>query len=433
VIRVAYLNTEYPSLSHTFIEREIRVVREQGVEVHPFSIRRAGKHARLSQAHLAAANETQPILGSPWALIRDAAAAIVLHPIGCLRAAAASQRLACPGLRTRVKHLAYTLEAMRLTRLLERRGLKHIHVHMANNGAAVAQLATKVDPSLSYSLSIHGSAEFFHVDSWALKAKAQGAVFVRCISDFCRAQVMAWTDPSAWQRMHVVRCGVDPARYRRTGGEPAPGLRLLTVGRLHPIKGYPLLLEACAELSARGVDWSLDMVGDGPMRAELEALARRLGISSRITFSGAVGQDKIREHYERATVMVVSSFMEGVPVVLMEAMAMEMPVLATAVGGIPELIAPGKNGELVTPGSVPALVDGLLRLASRNGELKAMGAAARRTVLDDYNIRTGGREMGGLFRRYLPEAQPQADRVPELAGAIAMRAYSALAVLAMCF
>ncbi len=419
MINVAYLNTEYPSLSHTFIEREIRALRRHGARVQPFSVRPPNAGGRLGPEHEQAARETIVLLGRVPDLLLDAVAIALRHPLGVLRAIRESQRLACPGIRARLKSLAYVVEAMRLVRRMGVESLRHVHVHMANNGACVALLATRIDESITYSLTIHGSAEFFHVDTWKLREKASGALFVRCISDFCRAQVMAWTPPEVWERTHVVHCGVDPRRYQRES-PPRDGLRLLTVGRLHPIKGYPVLLEACAALSRQGIDWTLDMVGDGPMRPELEAIAQDLGIADRVVFSGPVGQDRIAAHFERASVMVMSSFMEGVPVVLMEAMAMELPVVATAVGGVPELVEHGISGELVPPASAPALAAALTRVSQRS-DLAAMRAAARRKVERDFDIRDVGREMASLLERYVGRERPQPAELPVMAGAVYSR------------
>ena len=420
MIRVAYLNTEYPSLSHTFIEREIRSVRQQGVEVHPFSVRPARRNGRLSPEHEQAARETVALLTNPWALLLAAIGIAFSSPAGLLRALMRSQELALPGPTSRLKHLAYVLEASRLVKEMRARDLRHVHVHMANNGAAVAMLAAAIDPSITYSISIHGSAEFFHVDTWRLREKASGAQFVRCISDFCRAQVMAWTPDDVWGRTHVVHCAVDPRRWIRRTPISTERLNMVTVGRLHPIKGYPLLLEACAELSERGVDWTLDMVGDGEMRDDLRMMAEGLGIADRVTFSGPVGQESIREHLERANVMVMSSFMEGVPVVLMEAMAMQLPVVATRVGGVPELVRDGVSGRLVSPGSVSALADALTDVAASLHTIDDLQVEARRTIETSFTTAKLGTQMAALFEQYVGRSAPSESGVPELAPAAAM-------------
>jgi len=401
--RVAYLNTEYPSLSHTFIEREVRTLRSRGIDVRTYSIRRPGASGRLGAAHEEAARETSYVMDGAGAVLASTIAALFRNPAGFVRAHAAAQRLSPPGFRPRLLHAAYAIEAVRLALMLRRDGLRHVHVHMANNGAMVALLACRYDLTMRYSLSIHGSAEFFDVFRLRLDAKAESAAFVRCISNFCRAQVMAWSAPASWPRMHVVPTGVDVARFVPADDRPQDRLRMITVGRMVAIKGYDLLLDACARLSADGVEWSLDMVGDGPMRAALEKKAAALGVAARVRFSGPVSQDEIAAHYRDANVIVVSSFMEGVPVVLMEAMATAMCVVATKVGGVSELVDHEKSGLLVDPGSAELLASALARLAAAPALRSAFGQKGRDAVVRRYDVGAAGAEMARLFEKYVAQ------------------------------
>ncbi|MHB8622281.1 MAG: glycosyltransferase [Sulfuricaulis sp.] len=403
-IRIAYLNTEFPALSHTFIEREVRAVRALGVQVETFSVQRPGRHARLSDTHEKAAHETFYILNGVAPMASSLFLALIASPAGFLRAIVASQQLAPPGLKSRVRHAVYACEGMRLARELRRRKLEHLHVHMANTGAAVAMMACRYAPSLRYSISIHGSAEFFQVNSWRLAPKAEGAMFVRCISNFCQAQVMIWTNPQVWSNFHIVHCGIEPTAFLpRPTRRPGP-LRLLTVGRLHAIKGYYLLLDAIAALTRDGLIVDLDMVGDGSERVALEQRVQTLGLGGRVRFSGAVSQDAIGAHYDDADAIVVSSFMEGVPVVLMEAMAKELGVIATRVGGIPELVEDGVSGFLVNPGSADALMASIRVVAADPELCRRQGKAGRKRVLAEYSLDQVGAGMAGLFRKYLRNA-----------------------------
>lgn len=402
---IAYLNTRYPSLSHTFIEREVRALRAEGFEVRTFSIHPPRPADTLGEAHAAAARETFVIMPSLPSLLLAQVPAFLKFPLGYLRALVDAQRISTKGLKARVDSLGYAWEAARLALQCARAGVTHIHVHMANNGAAVALLACVVDPRLKYSLTIHGSAEFFDVHRLNLKAKTERAMFVRCISSFCKAQVMAWSTPAAWERFHIVHCGVDPARLAPASERAAPPegapLRILTVGRLEPIKGYPLLLDACADLSRRGVAWRLEMVGSGPMEKTLRERATTLGIADRVAFPGPISQEDMPAAYERSDVLVVSSFMEGVPVVLMEAMAKELFVVSTAVGGVPELIEPGVNGLVVPPANATAMSDALETLARGRVTLSPLRKAAREKILREFSTEQNGREMAELFRSYL--------------------------------
>ncbi len=405
---IAYLNSEYPSLSHTFIEREIARVRAVGVDVRTFSVRRPTATGTLGEAHAREAHRTKYILGSARAVVASLTIGVLRRPLGAMRAFVAGQRLSPPGWKAHIWHLAYAIEAIRLAQMLGSEGLRHVHVHMANNGAAIALLATRFDPRLSYSLSIHGSAEFFHVDDWRLKPKAENAVFVRCISEFCRSQVMACTDTTSWDRFHIVRCGVDTAKFTPSNSHAVPDspgpLRLLTVGRMHPIKGYDMLLRALADLVRAGMDVRLTMVGDGPMLAHLQSLADSLDLRDRVEFTGPVAQEALSGYLDQADAMVVSSFMEGVPVVLMEAMACGLAVVATRVGGIPELVEDAKSGLLIDPGSTEALVAAIQAFADDPERRRSMGEAGRRTVVARYDIERTASEMVELFARYVAEA-----------------------------
>ena len=399
-LRIAYLNSRYPALSHTFIEREVRFLRQLDVDVRTCSIRRPGANDLLTSAHKSSAEDTYYVLESVPGLVARAFVGAMRHPIRALRALWRGQRLSPPGWRERLKHVAYVLEGIVLARRLAAEGVRHVHVHMANNGASVALLACAYDPGLEYSLTIHGSAEFFHVTGVRLREKAEGARFVRCVSHFCRAQVMAWTAPPAWPRLHVVRCGVDTTQFKLAAHESDGPVRLVAIGRFDAIKGYSLLLESCSKL---GADWSLELIGDGPLRADLERQARDLGIESRVRFPGAVAADEIPGRLQRANLLVVSSFMEGLPVVLMEAMAAGLPVVATRVAGVTELVEEGVSGFLAPPGSAEELRGALERAFAARPRFPELGRNGRQRVERDYDVRGTARGMLDLFSRHARE------------------------------
>ncbi len=333
--------------------------------------------------------------------------------MGYLRAILLAQRISASGIAARIKSLGYSFQAARLTMECLRRGIDHIHVHMGNNGAAVALLATVICVRLTYSLSIHGSAEFFDVHRINLRAKVAGARFVRCVSHFCRAQVMAWSDRLSWGKTHLVPCGVDLARLAPVIPRRAPGpLRILNVGRLDSIKGVPVLIEACAQLTQRGVDWRLELVGAGPLQEALARQAASLGLGDRVTFSGPMGQEDVLGAYDRSDVLVVSSFMESLPVVLMEAMGKGMLVVATSVGGIAELVQHRVTGFLVPPADSAALADSLQKISTHIGELDDMRQAARQAVQDAHNLARTGADMADLLTPCLSASAPNRAQEP---------------------
>ncbi len=400
-VRLAYLNTEYPSLSHTFIEREVRSVRGTGIDVHTFSVRRPGRSGTLGAEHEAAARETFYLLDGLGRVLVDLLWGKLRHPIRWMKTLLNGQRLSPPGLRARMLHAIYAVEAVRLVREMRRRGLAHVHVDMANNGAMVALLATVFDPGITYSVTVHGPSVFFNIEKNRLGAKVNGAMFTRCISHFCRGQVMTWADAAKWEHLHIVHCGVDTERFRPKPKRTERPFRMLTVGRLAPVKGYEITLQACRVLTESGVDWRLDMLGDGPSRERLSRMARDLGIEERVKFHGAVGQDRIQEHFDRADALVVSSFLEGVPVVLMEAMAKELAVIATRIAGIGELVEEGVSGLLVNASSVTELAASMKRLGGDPRRLREYGRAGRQKVVEEFSHPGVGERMAELFHRYL--------------------------------
>lgn len=240
---------------------------------------------------------------------------------------------------------------------------------------------------------MHGPPEFYEVERTRLPAKVRDADAVVCISDFCRSQLMGLVDEDAWDKLHVVHCGIGLEHF---SGSPSHNgrreLEVLTVGRIVPVKGHVVLLEAVAELRARRVPVRLTLVGDGPKREQLERMAGRLGLGGSVRFAGAVGQDEIRSYYERADLVCLPSFAEGLPVVLVEAMAMGLPVVSTRIMGIPEVVDHGVTGLLVPPARADLLADAIDRLA-RDPKLRAtMGRAGREKVVEEFDAeRTAAR------------------------------------------
>ena len=250
---------------------------------------------------------------------------------------------------------------------------------------------------------MHGSAEFYDVADHRLPEKVRDARFVICVSDFTRSQLMMWLGHDQWRKLHVVHCAIDTEVFRREmdrDGVP-DSLHVLTVSRLVLGKGLTFLLEAVAQLRDRGLEVSLTVVGDGPERPALEDQARRLRIEDRVRLLGAIGQDEIRESYAVADAFCLPSFAEGVPVVLMEAMAMQLPVVATRITGVPELVEHGHSGLLVTPARSEELADALERLARSPEERHALGAAGRDKVLSDFELSRSADALARLYREEL--------------------------------
>jgi|WetSurMetagenome_2_1015567.scaffolds.fasta_scaffold19473_4 colanic acid/amylovoran biosynthesis glycosyltransferase len=399
-MRIAYLNTHYPAMSHTFIENEIRALREQGIEVHTFSIRRPASIDLLSRHHVDAAKDTFYILDGIFSFIISTMFGF-LNPVRFLSCLFFSQKISPPGMKMRFLHLIYAFESIRLALEMSRRNLKHIHVHMANNGATVTLLACTYNKQLEYSMTIHGPDEFYNVKHFYLKTKIENSRFVRCISHFCRSQIMIWNTQDKWNDYHIVHCGVDTEHFISKTNHINDKFSILSVGRLAPIKGLTILLDAVDSLIKSGVDCRLNIIGDGPMKDALLVKTNQMGLEGQVVFIGPVGQDEIIDYYKRADALVVSSFMEGVPIVLMEAMATGLPVIATNVGGITELVEDNLNGFVIPAGSSDKLFRALKMLADNRNRAIEMGIKGREKVIQEFSIANLGKQMFNLFEKYL--------------------------------
>lgn len=420
-MKIAYLCSEYPGVSHTFVLREVNALRELGMDIDTFSVRRSER--LLAEADRAADRSTYAILPPRWTdLLRSHLHLLRRRPRAYLSTLALAVRLSPSGLRGLLWQLFYLTEAVVLWDQCDRRRIRHIHVHLANVAADVALLAahagTQVEPTepWSWSLTIHGPFEFYDVSRFRVAEKVAQAKFVVCISDYARSQLMALSHVAEWGKLHVIHVGIPIVQFTRGEDEPRSDGRILFIGRLVAVKGQAVLLEAIARLLDRGRSLDCVIAGDGPERADLEALAVRLGIAARVAFPGAVGQDDIHAMYADAAIFCLPSFAEGVPGVLMEAMAMELPVVSTRITGIPELVEDGRSGFLVAPGRADELADVLERLLL-DPELRArMGAAGREKVVHEFNTQTSACALCELFADYLPTSVHAKTEQPSLVG-----------------
>jgi glycosyltransferase involved in cell wall biosynthesis len=404
-LRLAYLVSRYPLTSHTFILREVTGLRRAGVDVDTFTVRRSGPEHLLTDAEREADATTHALVPPRRGeLIAAHLRALATRPRRYLATLRLAMALRGRGARALLWQVFYFGEAVLMWRECSRRGIRHVHAHHANVASDVALLAAGLGGrGWSWSFTMHGSTEFFDVREHRLPQKVERALFVVCVSDHGRSQLMSLVGTAHWDKLRVVRCGVDLSAFdvadRSRDGAPP---EILTVGRVVPVKGQALLVEAVAELARRGVDVRLTVVGDGPQLDDLRTRAERLGVGDRVAFAGAVGQDRIRDYYARADVFALPSFAEGLPVVLVEAMATGLPVVASRITGIPELVDEGVSGLLVVPGRGDDLTRALERLAAAAPEQRAaMGRAGRDRVAAEFDIQRTAAELRALFEQML--------------------------------
>jgi glycosyltransferase involved in cell wall biosynthesis len=395
---VAYVTGEYPKVSHTFIQREIMGLRDLGVEVVTCTVRRPAAKSVVGPEQQAEAAQTFAIL----AMARNPLTLLAAHGRMLRRDAGrwfAPLRLAWvtrpPGLKAFLWQMAYFLEAGVLADHLLARGVVHMHNHFGDSSGSLTMIASQMS-GIPFSITLHGPTIFFEMHWWRLDAKVARAAFIACISHFCRSQAMLFSDQAHWHKLRIVHCGVTPARYGTAPRKPFSG-HVCFVGRLDAVKGVPLLLEAFAANRPRHPGARLTIAGDGPARAALEAQAQSLGLTGAVRFTGYLDEDGVAALLEASDMLVLPSFAEGLPVVLMEALASQIPVIATQVAGVSELVQDGISGFIVPPGDVETLALRLDQLLSDPELCAAMGKAGRRKVEAEFDIRGEVDKLAALF------------------------------------
>jgi glycosyltransferase involved in cell wall biosynthesis len=398
-MKVAYLVNQYPHVSHSFIRREIVALEGQGLGVERFSVRPSPAEL-VDAADRAERDRTHVLLGVGMvglliALLRTA----VTRPGRWLKALALTVQLGRRSERGVLRHVIYLAEACVLASRLRDCGAQHLHAHFGTNSAAVA-LLTHTLGGPPYSFTVHGPEEFDRPDNLSLGRKIEGAAFVVAISDFGRSQLFRWCSYPHWSKIHVVRCGVDAA-FLGGGPQPIPDTRrLVCVGRLSEQKGQLLILDALGKVAADGVAFEMVLAGDGPMRAILEKQIERLGLAKQVRITGWLSNDTVRQEMLAARVFVLPSFAEGLPVVLMEALALGRPVVTTYVAGIPELVQHGVNGWLIPAGSVDTLAQALRQaLETPLEELTSMGKSGAVRVAGMHDVNREAAKLAGLFQK----------------------------------
>lgn len=393
---VGYLVNVYPHVSHSFIRREILALERRGIGIVRYSIRRTSEALPDIADQSENAQTTVLLDAGIGAILSATVRAFVMRPARfakAFRMAIAMGQVSAVGV---LRHIVYLSEACLLAQSARQRGIRHIHAHFGTNSAAVARLA-KVVGDISYSMTVHGPDEFDAPVALSLRQKIADAAFVVAISHHGSGQLMRWSHHTDWPKINVVRCGLDrsflePVRRR----ERNPSRVFVCIARLDTQKGVGLLIEAVRQLGST-LDFKLRIIGDGAMRTEMADRIAEYGLSDRVALLGWQSSAAIKAELEGARALVLASFAEGLPVVLMEAMALECPVIATAIAGIPELVD-AECGWVVPSGSVAALATAMHRaLLANDNTLRAMGAVGRARVLERHDAAANAADLVELL------------------------------------
>jgi colanic acid/amylovoran biosynthesis glycosyltransferase len=399
-LNIAYLVNRYPAPSHSFIRREILSVEAAGASVLRFSIRATEAGELPDPRDVAEHGITRVILSMGiFRLLLSLVGAAMRSPRRLVAAACIAFRHSSLRPVELVRSVAYLAEAAWLARELREARVQHLHAHFGTNPAMVARLAHRLGGP-PFSFTVHGPDEFDQPQKLDLHGKIADAAFCTAISSFGRSQLMRWSDPDDWPKIELVRCGLD-ADYIEQATTPVPSqLRLCSVARLSAQKGIPLLIQAAAKLKEENVDFQLVIVGGGELRAEVERMIAFHKLQGTVQLTGWANSDGVRHELIEARAMVLPSFAEGLPVVIMESLALGRPVIVSAIAGTPELVD-ASCGWLVPAGSTNALVEAMkAALAASPDQLASMGVTGRHRVAAMHDARKNGAQLLTLITRH---------------------------------
>lgn len=399
-MKIAYLTNQHPYSSCTFIRREIVALEEMGVPIRRYSIRTPEMDI-IDDADKEEIDKTQYILKiGVIALLLNLLRVIITKPGQFITALKLTWKLGSVSDRGVIINLAYLVEACVLQGWCAQAQITHIHSHFGSNSTAVAMLC-HILGGPPYSFTVHGPEEFDKPIGFSLKEKIHRSKFVAAVSSFSKSQLFRWCDYKQWSKIHIIHCGVNQLfleqPYVPLPSEP----RFVSVGRLSEQKGHLLLVEAASQLAAAGYRFKVILVGDGNLRPEIERLIKDLRLEDYIEITGWATNLQVQQQILAAQIMVLPSFAEGLPVVIMEALALSRPIIATHIAGIPELVQPGLDGWLVPAGSVEALVEAMKSAINTPPEqLAEMGKAGSHLVAKEHNIMSEAKKLLELFQKY---------------------------------
>lgn len=385
-MHIAYILNSYPQPSHSFIRREIRALEAQGHHVTRLAMR-AGEAPLVDAQDVEEAAATQYVLkAGALALLRASLLRFIASPVEFLAALALTLRC---GRRSEVgvfKHLIYLAEAAYAAQVCAAAGATHAHAHFGTNAATVAMLSSALGGP-AYSFTVHGPEEYDAPRALSLGEKVARSKFTVAITSYGRSQLARWAGPDHWNKIKVVHCGIDPARFPAPAPFPQGGPRFVAIGRFVEQKGQLIALDALADVVKIHPSAHLTLIGDGEMRPGIENLITTLNLTDHVTLTGWVDEARILSELQNAHALLMPSFAEGLPMVIMEAMAAARPVIATYIAGIPELVLPGETGWLVPAGDAAALAGAMADLAQTpRAKLDTMGQNARARVLERHDV-----------------------------------------------
>jgi len=403
--KISYLISKYPAISHTFILREILHLKQMGFELLTASVNESDRErARLTEEECAEQDCTFYIKKAGIGVALKSLFSLLLRrPLKFLQAEGYAIKTAGLDLKKQVFHQFYLAEAMIVANWMDANESSHLHVHFASATATVGIFVKKLN-DCALSITVHGPDEFYQTGHYLIEEKIIVADKIFCISDFARSQLMKLSEFEHWGKFQICRLGVDVETFKKISRDDNDTPKILSVGRLCPAKGQHLLIQAARILADRNVDFKVVLVGDGPDADSLKALAAKLDVEGYVNFVGSVNHDEVQDYYNQCDIFCLPSFAEGIPIVLMEAMAKEIPCVTSRIVGIPELIDDQVDGLLTPASNIDALADALEALLKNDNLRRELGERARAKVIDKYHLEKNMTFYGEKFKEYVAES-----------------------------
>lgn len=394
---IAYLMNIHPYPSCTFIRREIAGLEACGIQVARFAIRRPEQEL-VDAADQEEVSKTRYILGRGFlGLLLGVLSVAITKPLRFWRTVGLTLKLGQRSDRGLLVNLAYLAEACILLGWLSPLPVEQVHAHFATNATTVALLCHELGGP-PYSFTVHGPHEFDKPEFISLPEKIKRSQFVVAVSSYGKSQLCRWCNHQLWSKIHIVHCGVDQQFFERSRQPMPKEPCFVCIGRLGEQKGQLLLVQGAAQLAAQGLRFKIMLVGDGPLRSEIEDLISQFNLQDYLEITGWASSDQVQEYIIKSRALVLPSFAEGLPVVIMESFALNRPVISTYVAGIPELVTPGECGWLVPAGSLEALTTTLQTvLETPVSQLEQMGQIGYQRVQEQHNVLKEAQKLAKLF------------------------------------
>lgn len=408
---IAYLVNQYPKVSHSFVRREIQALERRGLFVKRYTIR-SDFQELVDPADKQEFSKTNIMLQqSKIALALAIMLGFIRRPIAAFKALFLALSMGWTSERGLLLHGVYWLQALALSHWMRRDKIQYIHAHFGTNSSTVACLVG-LCTDVPFSFTVHGPEEFDKPAFIALPEKIRRAKAVVAISQYGRSQLYRLVEYHHWHKIHVVHCGLEADFFVDSPSEIPAAPHLVCIGRLCEQKGQLLLIDALATLRSKGLKPKLTLAGDGPLRAEVEQQITANGLEACVHITGWISSEEVKQHLEQSACLVLPSFAEGLPVVIMEAMAQGRPVISTYVAGIPELVRPGETGWLCPAGDVPALVEAIeSALRCDRDTLTQIAETALQRVRSRHHIDIEAAKLAALFQN-TADATPQERESP---------------------